>query len=69
MEGQVVQNMLNERCTKLERLKDAEGWCDSIRTFEGVKAKIQISQEGAFKRESTCILSSSEAAMQANFKH
>ncbi|KAL5074167.1 hypothetical protein RYX36_013151 [Vicia faba] len=54
MEGQVVQNMLNERCTQLELLKDAEeGWCDSIGTLEYVKPKIQMSQEGAFKIERT----------------
>ncbi|CAI8599415.1 unnamed protein product [Vicia faba] len=52
MEGQAVQNMLNERRTKLELLKDAEeGWCDSIGTLEDVKSKIQMRQEGAFKRE------------------
>lgn len=28
-----------------------EGWCDSRGTLEDVKAKIQMRQEGAFKRE------------------
>jgi hypothetical protein len=28
-----------------------EGWCDSIGTLEDVKSKIQMRQEGAFKRE------------------
>ncbi|KAK2391919.1 protein IQ-DOMAIN [Trifolium repens] len=52
MEGQAVQNMLNERRSKLELLKEAEeGWCDSIGTLEDVKSKIQMRQEGAFKRE------------------
>ncbi|KAK8465419.1 hypothetical protein PHAVU_009G078500 [Phaseolus vulgaris] len=52
MEGQAVQNMLNERRTKLELLKQAEeGWCDSRGTLEDVKVKIQMRQEGAFKRE------------------
>lgn len=52
MEGQAVQNMLNERRSKLELLKQAEeGWCDSRGTLEDVKAKIQMRQEGAFKRE------------------
>ncbi|XP_004501461.1 protein IQ-DOMAIN 6 isoform X2 [Cicer arietinum] len=52
MEGQAVQNMLNERRSKLELLKEAEeGWCDSIGTLEDVKSKLQMRQEGAFKRE------------------
>ncbi|CAJ1973541.1 unnamed protein product [Sphenostylis stenocarpa] len=55
IEGQAVQNMLNERRSKLELLKQAEnvqeGWCDSRGTLEDVKAKIQMRQEGAFKRE------------------
>lgn len=52
MEGQAVQNMLNERRSKLELLKEAEeGWCDSIGTLDDVKSKIQMRQEGAFKRE------------------
>jgi len=28
-----------------------EGWCDSIGTLQDVKSKIQMRQEGAFKRE------------------
>jgi len=28
-----------------------EGWCDSRGTLEDVKTKIQMRQEGAFKRE------------------
>ncbi|TKY74897.1 IQ-DOMAIN 1 [Spatholobus suberectus] len=52
IEGQAVQNMLNERRSKLDLLKQAEeGWCDSRGTLEDVKAKIQMRQEGAFKRE------------------
>ncbi|KAK4412631.1 protein IQ-DOMAIN 1 [Sesamum alatum] len=52
VEGQAVQKMLNERRAKDELLKQAEeGWCDSRGTLEEVKAKIQMRQEGAFKRE------------------
>ncbi|KAK7283193.1 hypothetical protein RIF29_12564 [Crotalaria pallida] len=52
VEGQAVQNILNERRTKSDLLKQAEeGWCDSTGTLEDVKAKIQMRQEGAFKRE------------------
>ncbi|KAL3013359.1 hypothetical protein AAZX31_06G048900 [Glycine max] len=52
IEGQTVQNLLNERRSKLDLLKQAEeGWCDSRGTLEDVKTKIQMRQEGAFKRE------------------
>ncbi|OIV96410.1 hypothetical protein TanjilG_09837 [Lupinus angustifolius] len=52
IDGQAVQNILNERRTTSDLLKQAEeGWCDSTGTLEEVKAKIQMRQEGAFKRE------------------
>ncbi|KAI3687341.1 hypothetical protein L1987_81036 [Smallanthus sonchifolius] len=52
IEGQAVQNMLDERRTQAELLKEAEeGWCDHRGTLQEVKAKIQMRQEGAFKRE------------------
>ncbi|KAI7741558.1 hypothetical protein M8C21_006326 [Ambrosia artemisiifolia] len=51
IEGQAVQNMLNERRTQAELFKQAEGWCDHRGTLQEVKAKIQMRQEGAFKHE------------------
>ncbi|XP_057466733.1 protein IQ-DOMAIN 6-like [Actinidia eriantha] len=52
IEGQAVQNMLNERRSKDDLLKQAEeGWCDSRGTMEEVKTNLQLRQEGAFKRE------------------
>ncbi|PSS01257.1 Protein IQ-DOMAIN like [Actinidia chinensis var. chinensis] len=52
IEGQAVQNMLNERRSKDDLLKQAEeGWCDSRGTIEEVKTNLQLRQEGAFKRE------------------
>ncbi|XP_030945533.1 protein IQ-DOMAIN 1 isoform X1 [Quercus lobata] len=52
IEGQAVQMMLEERRTQADLLKEAEeGWCDSKGTLEDVKSKIQMRQEGAFKRE------------------
>ncbi|KAK7310696.1 hypothetical protein RJT34_08364 [Clitoria ternatea] len=52
IEGQAVQDMLNQRRTKADLLKQAEeGWCDSKGTLEDVKTKLQMRQEGAFKRE------------------
>ncbi|KAI3454151.1 hypothetical protein Pfo_010814 [Paulownia fortunei] len=51
-EGQTVQKMLDERRSKDDQLKQAEeGWCDSRGTLEEIKAKIQMRQEGAVKRE------------------
>ncbi|KAJ9555922.1 hypothetical protein OSB04_010536 [Centaurea solstitialis] len=44
--------MLNERRSQAELLKEAEeGWCDRRGTLQEVKAKIQMRQEGAFRRE------------------
>ncbi|XP_052209657.1 protein IQ-DOMAIN 6 [Diospyros lotus] len=52
IEGQAVQQMLDERRTQADLLKEAEeGWCDSRGTLQEVKAKLQMRQEGAFKRE------------------
>ncbi|KAJ7966412.1 protein IQ-DOMAIN 1-like [Quillaja saponaria] len=52
IEGQAVQQMLNEHRSQADLLKQAEeGWCDSKGTLEDVKTKIQMRQEGAFKRE------------------
>ncbi|XP_071705223.1 protein IQ-DOMAIN 6 [Rutidosis leptorrhynchoides] len=52
IEGQAVQHMLDERRTQAELLREAEeGWCDRKGTLQEVKAKIQMRQEGAFKRE------------------
>ncbi|GAB4837086.1 Protein IQ-DOMAIN 6 [Ancistrocladus abbreviatus] len=52
IEGQAVQKLLNERRSEAELLKQAEeGWCDSKDTLDQVKAKLQMRQEGAFKRE------------------
>ncbi|XP_057524611.1 protein IQ-DOMAIN 6 [Amaranthus tricolor] len=52
VEGQAVQQLLDERRTKNELLKQAEeGWCDSKGTLEEIKTKLQLRQEGAFKRD------------------
>ncbi|MED6122926.1 IQ-domain [Stylosanthes scabra] len=52
IEGQAVQEMLNQRRSKADILKQAEdGWCDSRGTLQDVKAKLQLRQQGAFKRE------------------
>ncbi|XP_073020534.1 protein IQ-DOMAIN 6-like isoform X2 [Primulina eburnea] len=52
VEGLAVQMMLDERRSKDDILKQAEdGWCESRGTLEEIKEKIQMRQEGAFKRE------------------
>ncbi|MBA0703440.1 hypothetical protein Golax_015762 [Gossypium laxum] len=52
IEGQAVQKILDEHRSKAELLKQAEeGWCDSKGTLDDVKIKLQLRQEGAFKRE------------------
>ncbi|XP_075484873.1 protein IQ-DOMAIN 6-like isoform X2 [Primulina tabacum] len=53
VEGLAVQMMLDERRSKDDILiKQAEdGWCESRGTLEEIKARIQMRQEGAFKRE------------------
>ncbi|GAA0167324.1 hypothetical protein Leryth_007410 [Lithospermum erythrorhizon] len=52
VEGQAVQMLLDEHRSKADLLKQAEeGWCDSRGTLHEVKTKIQLRQEGAFKRE------------------
>ncbi|XP_077210343.1 protein IQ-DOMAIN 6-like [Tasmannia lanceolata] len=52
-EGQAVQNILDiHRNTKEDLLKEAEeGWCDRRGTLEEVRAKLQMRQEGAIKRD------------------
>ncbi|PPS10141.1 hypothetical protein GOBAR_AA10508 [Gossypium barbadense] len=52
IEGQAVQKILDEHRSKAELLKQAEeGWCDSKGTLDDVTIKLQLRQEGAFKRE------------------
>nr|GMD41070.1 protein IQ-DOMAIN 1 [Ipomoea batatas] len=61
MEGRAVQRMLEEHISEDDKhTKQAEArqfilflvrWCDSKGTYEEVKAKMQMRQEGAFKRE------------------
>ncbi|XP_026658362.2 protein IQ-DOMAIN 1-like [Phoenix dactylifera] len=51
-EGRAVQKTLESHRNKMDPLKEAEeGWCDSRCTLEEVRAKLQMRQEGAIKRE------------------
>jgi hypothetical protein len=51
-EGQAVQQLLLARRAAMDPLKEAEeGWCDSQGTVEEIRAKLQMRQQGAMKRE------------------
>lgn len=51
---------------KLWNLKMQEGWCDSKGTIDDVKAKIQMRQEGAFKRERAIAYSLAQKVLSIN---
>ncbi|ERM98563.1 protein IQ-DOMAIN 1 [Amborella trichopoda] len=51
-EGQAIQKMLEVRRNKDNPFREVEdGWCDSQGTLEEIRAKLQMRQEGAIKRE------------------
>lgn len=67
MEGQAVQEMLDERRSKADILKQAEeGWCDSKGTLQDAKKKIQMRQVGAFKRERAIAYSLAQKQWRSN---
>ncbi|XWS72436.1 hypothetical protein CRYUN_Cryun02cG0039600 [Craigia yunnanensis] len=67
LEGQAVQKMLDEHHSKDDILKQAEdGWCDSKGTLEDVKTKLQMRQEGAFKRERALAYSLAQKQWRSN---
>ncbi|KAE8677842.1 CYP711A1 protein [Hibiscus syriacus] len=67
IEGQAVQEMLDGLRSKTDILKQAEdGWCDSKGTLEDVKTKLQMRQEGAFKRERTLAYSFAQKQWRSN---
>ncbi|KAK9274055.1 hypothetical protein L1049_018869 [Liquidambar formosana] len=66
-EGQAVQQLINECRSKADLLKQAEeGWCDSMGTLEDVKTKLQMRQEGAFKRERAIAYSLAQKQWRSN---
>ncbi|XP_068647630.1 protein IQ-DOMAIN 6 [Aristolochia californica] len=66
-EGQAVQKLLEIHRSKDEILKEAEeGWCDSQGTLEEVRAKLQMRQEGAIKRERAVAYSLSQQQWRSN---
>ncbi|KAF8406874.1 hypothetical protein HHK36_005995 [Tetracentron sinense] len=66
-EGQAVQKFLDERRNQANILKQAEeGWCDSHGTLEEVRAKLQMRQEGAMKRERAIAYSLSQQQQKSN---
>ncbi|XP_031284565.1 protein IQ-DOMAIN 1-like [Pistacia vera] len=67
VEGQAVQDVLNKIRTKDDILKEAEkGWCDSKGTLQDIKAKLQMRQEGAFKRERAIAYSLAQKQWSSN---
>ncbi|KAE8687607.1 putative Grave disease carrier protein [Hibiscus syriacus] len=67
IEGQAVQNLVDEHRSKADPLKQAEeGWCDSKRTLDDVKTKLQSRQEGAFKRERALAYSLAQKQWRSN---
>ncbi|CAN6441608.1 unnamed protein product [Victoria cruziana] len=66
-EGLAVQKMLDQRRAETNPLKEAEeGWCDRQGTLEQVKAKLQMRQEGAIKRERALAYSFSQQLLRSN---
>ncbi|XP_058068923.1 protein IQ-DOMAIN 6 [Magnolia sinica] len=66
-EGQAVQNLLDVHRGKCDILKEAEeGWCDSQCTLDEVRAKLQMRQEGAIKRERAIAYSLSQQQWRSN---
>ncbi|XVF48687.1 hypothetical protein PTKIN_Ptkin03bG0209800 [Pterospermum kingtungense] len=67
IEGQAVQKMLDAHRSQADILKEAEdGWCDSKGTLENVKTKLQMRQEGAFKRERALAYSLAQKQWRSN---
>ncbi|XWS70234.1 hypothetical protein CRYUN_Cryun03dG0031200 [Craigia yunnanensis] len=67
IEGQVVQKMLDEHHSKDDILKQSEdAWCDGKGTLEDIKTKLQMRQEGAFKRERALAYSLAQKQWRSN---
>ncbi|KAL0010035.1 hypothetical protein SO802_005143 [Lithocarpus litseifolius] len=60
-EGLAVQKLLDEHRNLADPIKQAEqGWCDSPGTIDEVRAKLQLRQKGAVKRERAIAYSRSQ---------
>nr|XP_023885151.1 protein IQ-DOMAIN 1-like isoform X3 [Quercus suber]XP_023885152.1 protein IQ-DOMAIN 1-like isoform X4 [Quercus suber] len=60
-EGLAVQKLLDEHHNLADPIKQAEqGWCDSPGTIDEVRAKLQLRQKGAVKRERAIAYSHSQ---------
>ncbi|XP_065619285.1 protein IQ-DOMAIN 6 isoform X2 [Quercus suber] len=60
-EGLAVQKLLDEHHNLADPIKQAEqGWCDSPGTIDEVRAKLQLRQKGAVKRERAIAYSRSQ---------
>ncbi|CAA6666132.1 unnamed protein product [Spirodela intermedia] len=68
-EGQAVQKLLEMHRSKMDMLKEAEeGWCNSQGTVDEIRAKIQMRQEGALRRERAIAYSASQQHLRPNAK-
>ncbi|KAK9282044.1 hypothetical protein L1049_004956 [Liquidambar formosana] len=66
-EGQAEQKLLDEHHKQADPVKQAEeGWCDSSGTVEEVRAKLQMRQAGAIKRERAIAYSLSKQQSKSN---
>ncbi|KAJ4952468.1 hypothetical protein NE237_029300 [Protea cynaroides] len=67
LEGQAVQEILNEHRNKVDLLRQAEeGWCDSRGTIDEVRTKLHMRQEGAIKRERAIAYSLAQQQWRSN---
>ncbi|XP_010526054.1 PREDICTED: protein IQ-DOMAIN 1-like [Tarenaya hassleriana] len=67
VEGKAVQKLLDEHRSKADLLKEAEeGWCGSKGTVDDIKTKLQLRQEGAFKRERATAYSLAQKQWKSN---
>lgn len=68
-EGLAVQKMIDEHRIRQNKLRESEeGWCDSQGTLEEVRAKLQMRQEGAIKRERAIAYALSHQQWRSNSK-
>lgn len=68
-EGLAVQKVIDEHRTLQNKLRESEeGWCDSQGTLEEIRAKLQMRQEGAIKRERAIAYALSHQQWRSNSK-
>ncbi|CAK9179945.1 unnamed protein product [Ilex paraguariensis] len=67
LEGQAAQKLLDQNRNQANPVKQAEdAWCDSRGSVKEVRAKLQMKQEGAIKRERAIAYSLSQQHLRRN---